>query len=553
MKFGIDMGHNAPPDVGASGIKQEDNLTKEVGSKVIDKLKSLGYEAINCTPTQASSVIDSVRKRVQIANSQGVQAYVSIHFNSFNRQANGTEVFAVSDAGRKLAQPVKDNLVALGFVDRGVKNGSHLYVLKNTYMPGILIECCFIDSVKDMGIYDSEKVANAIVKGLTGKDPAEEIDTTSQVSPETEEDILKLQQILNTLRIPDSNGRELVEDGSVGPATESATKKFNEIMGIGDTGRATAITWNAIGDIIAKPTLRPNHAEGFAVKYIEYRVGAEIDGVYDANTVDATRAYQAAQGLEADGIVGAITWDKLIGERKIPLAIKMLRDTVLKQQPIDSSEISDPLHKYGVKEGVQLVLESWTEEGNHVKVVLADETFNDFNTWYAFSDHIEIWKDGAPLQQEPEEEMPKTANRTDAFKLPGFASTFYLNDPIVPDGHFYWREALHGGQRIPKSRAHVNNIVALARRLEEVREKLGGRQITITSWYRPEPWNTRAGGAPFSRHKGGEAVDMLVAGMTGRQMASILSNWSGGMGIYRHYPNLLHLDIRPYRARWGGA
>jgi N-acetylmuramoyl-L-alanine amidase len=35
MKFGIDMGHNCPPkDIGASGVKQEDDLTKAVGTKL---------------------------------------------------------------------------------------------------------------------------------------------------------------------------------------------------------------------------------------------------------------------------------------------------------------------------------------------------------------------------------------------------------------------------------------------------------------------------------------------------------------------------------------
>ncbi|MFN5872190.1 MAG: cell wall hydrolase, partial [Aphanizomenon sp.] len=37
MKFGIDIGHNCPPDSGASGIKSEDRLTTEVGNKVISK------------------------------------------------------------------------------------------------------------------------------------------------------------------------------------------------------------------------------------------------------------------------------------------------------------------------------------------------------------------------------------------------------------------------------------------------------------------------------------------------------------------------------------
>lgn len=35
MKFGIDMGHNCPPDTGATGIKQEDALTKAVGTQLI--------------------------------------------------------------------------------------------------------------------------------------------------------------------------------------------------------------------------------------------------------------------------------------------------------------------------------------------------------------------------------------------------------------------------------------------------------------------------------------------------------------------------------------
>ena len=552
MKFAIDMGHNAYPDVGAAGVRIEDELTQEVGTKIIDKLVSLGYGAINCTPSKASSVIDSLRQRVNQANSQGADAYISIHFNSFNTKAHGTEVFAVSDGGKRLAKPVLDNLVSLGFTNRGVKDGSHLYVLKYTNMPAILIEGCFVDSPKDMDIYDPEKMANAIVKSLTGKDPVEKIDTSLEVSQESEARILELQKALNRLKFKDSSGREIIEDGALGPATESATKQFNTLMSLSESGRASALTWKAIEEILAQPTLRPNHPEGAAVRYIEFRVGAEINGVYDTPTVEAVKQYQVTHSLDVDGIVGKQTWEYFLGEEQIPLALKIMRDTVLKQEKIASDEITNPLHRYEIAEGTQLVLESWSEDDNHVQITLA-EPINDLKTWYAFVEHAEIWQNGKPLEIEPEEEEPKTKNRTDAFKLPGFSSTFYLNDPIVPGGHFYWREALHGGQRIPKYKSHVDNIIALATRLEDVRERLGGKPITITSWYRPEPWNSRAGGASQSRHKLGQAADILVNGMTGRQLASVLKDWSGGMGIYTHYPNLIHLDVRPYRARWGGA
>ncbi|TVQ64841.1 MAG: hypothetical protein EA366_00620, partial [Spirulina sp. DLM2.Bin59] len=62
MKYGIDMGHNAPPDVGASSrYGSEDRLTREVGTQVINKLRALGHEAVNCTPTSATSIMDSLR------------------------------------------------------------------------------------------------------------------------------------------------------------------------------------------------------------------------------------------------------------------------------------------------------------------------------------------------------------------------------------------------------------------------------------------------------------------------------------------------------------
>ena len=45
MKFGIDMGHNCHPhDTGASGIKQEDVLTKDVGTRLSAKLAAAGHK-----------------------------------------------------------------------------------------------------------------------------------------------------------------------------------------------------------------------------------------------------------------------------------------------------------------------------------------------------------------------------------------------------------------------------------------------------------------------------------------------------------------------------
>ena len=329
MKFGIDIGHNCPPDSGAEGIKSENKLTMEVGNKVIAKLENLGHTVIACKPNSARTVNQSLGSRCEKANSNRVDIFVSIHFNAFNGQANGTEVFAISDAGKKVAQKVLDEIVKLGFFNRGVKSGSHLYVLRRTNMPGILIECCFIDSAKDIQLYDGETMANAIVAGLTGKvantsvNPASDVpvnpvpnapvNTVIDEEQNKDKSILRLQKALNRLKITDKNNRTLVEDNSMGQATSSATEKFQRIVGVLPTGIAGNTTWDAINQILAKRVVQGTHTSGVIIRYLQYRVGADPDGIYGPQTEAGIKKFQQQNGLTADGIIGAITWQKLVG------------------------------------------------------------------------------------------------------------------------------------------------------------------------------------------------------------------------------------------------
>jgi N-acetylmuramoyl-L-alanine amidase len=184
MKFGIDMGHNCPPkDIGAVGIEQEDKLTKDVGTRLSQKLVAAGHSVINCTPSKAATVTESLRKRVDKANTNAVDIFVSIHFNkafsSIVDKPVGTEIYAVSNTGKAIARSVLNEIVKLGFKDRGIKN-TGFFVIKNTSMPAILIECCFLDSRPDMKLFDAETMAEAIKVGLIG-----DADDTSTVEPAT--------------------------------------------------------------------------------------------------------------------------------------------------------------------------------------------------------------------------------------------------------------------------------------------------------------------------------------------------------------------------------
>ncbi|MHB9925624.1 CBO1751 family endolysin [Clostridium botulinum] len=170
MKIGIDCGHTmSGEDYGAVGIKAESNLTREVGTKVIAKLKALGHTVINCYTDSCSSLNDSLSYRTNTANNNNVELYVSIHFNCFNSSAYGTEVFTYGGKELQQAREVLNNICALGYTNRGLKDGSSLYVLKHTKAKAMLIECCFCDNAGDMNRYNAENMANAIVKGLVGQ------------------------------------------------------------------------------------------------------------------------------------------------------------------------------------------------------------------------------------------------------------------------------------------------------------------------------------------------------------------------------------------------
>lgn len=125
-------------------------------------------------------------------------------------------------------------------------------------------------------------------------------------------DTLTLQKTLNRLKIRDSNGNSLAEDGSYGPLTKSAVRSFQEIMDILVDGKAGPQTWGVINQILAKPVTKKG-AKNVVVRYIQFRVGAAIDGSFGPETDRKVKEWQKNNGLVPDGSVGPKTWKALIG------------------------------------------------------------------------------------------------------------------------------------------------------------------------------------------------------------------------------------------------
>ncbi|ARC85627.1 N-acetylmuramoyl-L-alanine amidase family protein [Clostridium argentinense CDC 2741] len=171
MKIGIDYGHTLKGyDTGAigNGFKEQD-ITREVGKIVTSKLRALGHTVIECAIDSANSVNESLSYRVNKANSSNIDLFISIHVNAGGGQ--GTEIYTHNNDTFTEAQEILKNITALGFNKRGVKDGSNLYVIRNTKAKAMLIELFFIDSA-DVEIYIKvgvERIASAIVEGIVDK------------------------------------------------------------------------------------------------------------------------------------------------------------------------------------------------------------------------------------------------------------------------------------------------------------------------------------------------------------------------------------------------
>lgn len=290
MKIAVDLGHGIGQDRGAEGYITEESVINAVGILVITKLRALGHEVIEVRPTDVTSVSDSLIKRVSTANTNNVDLYVSLHANAGGGQ--GTEVYTYRGT-KEFVEAINalNNLVALGFVNRGIK-GSNLYVINHTNARAMLIEICFVDTKSDVEKYNSigpNTIADSIVKGLTG----ETIDTvaTVETTPTRPTTVSVVDSWVSALQ-NECNRQGFsnqIVDGLSGPNTLNGCP----LLKIGAKGNITKLLQDRLNDL------------GFNC--------GVADGIFGTKTYNAVLSLQRHFGLLADGVVGRNTWTKLLG------------------------------------------------------------------------------------------------------------------------------------------------------------------------------------------------------------------------------------------------
>lgn len=163
MKIVINAGHTKyGTGTGANGYLNESTETRKIAYELLKLLADSKHEAIPAVFDRSSN---NLKEAVTLANDADL--FVSIHLNA----GGGSGCEAYTWRGQQVEQAVKacSYLKKLGFKNRGVKDGSTLYVIKNTKCTAILIEVCFVDNKADAELFKQigySNIAKAIYSAI---------------------------------------------------------------------------------------------------------------------------------------------------------------------------------------------------------------------------------------------------------------------------------------------------------------------------------------------------------------------------------------------------
>lgn len=175
MKICISSGHGLKVR-GASGILDEVDEARLVTETLAGALYAAGHEVRTFHDDVSTSQDQNLHTITDWHNSTGPHDLdISVHFNAYEQtsKAMGTEVLYYSQ--KELARKLSEAIAKVGFIDRGPKQRTDLYVLSHCKAPAVLLEVCFVDSSADCQIYDEkydEIIANiaAVFDGATTTD-----------------------------------------------------------------------------------------------------------------------------------------------------------------------------------------------------------------------------------------------------------------------------------------------------------------------------------------------------------------------------------------------
>ena len=287
-------GHGgADPGAVANGMREKDsNLV--VMLKCKSEMERHGVKVI-CNRTKDVEV--SLADKVAQANKSDAEIALSFHSNAGGGDGFEVYYYSTSANGKKLAALCEKYVKQMGQNSRGLKSGNHLYFIKQTAMPAVLVESYFLDNKTDVKIGDTRAeqerfgvaYAKAVLEYLDiAYKPKEE---TKPAAPTKTPEKTPMITVLEWQKAA-------IKDGFRFPKFEADGEWGNECASV------------ARQAVVRK---RTTYMYKNLTTLVQKVVGVKQDGLCGPDTDKAIIAYQKKHGLTADGAVGIKSWKKMLG------------------------------------------------------------------------------------------------------------------------------------------------------------------------------------------------------------------------------------------------
>lgn len=261
-KVFLSAGHGgSDPGALGNGLKEKDiNLQIMLACQEV-----LLHHGLTVVCSRTTDEYDPVQQEVREANASGADIAFSIHTNAGGGDGSESFYWKTSSKGKKLAELCEKHVKAIGQNSRGVKTNNLMFT-RETTMPAVLSECAFIDTKKDIEavntVAEQKKFGVAYAKAIL---EFFGIKYVEEKKPEPQDSLPYMDDVEIVLHV--------LQSGSKGEQVETLQRLLNSLG---------------------------------------YPCG-DVDGIFGTKTKAALVMFQKGEKLEADGVVGKLTWGALLG------------------------------------------------------------------------------------------------------------------------------------------------------------------------------------------------------------------------------------------------
>lgn len=270
----------------------------------------------------------SINERIRRINSQNLTLLVTFAYNAYGdsfNNASGIETFyspqnPKATQSRNLAENLYNELIqGTQQTGRGVKT-LDVGVLSNVNCTSSLIEAGFMTNLRE-----AKLMINPLFQTEVGEEACHGVCNFLGVNYIPRNNLNNYPLLRNGSQgnfvyllqfILNQYGYNLSVDGIFGTRTLNAVREFQRNNSLSVDGLVGNNTWKTLLTLPPYPLLKQNY-RGAYVTFLQqllesnlYPVGG-IDGIFGTRTLNAVRAFQQANGLTVDGIVGNNTWNAL--------------------------------------------------------------------------------------------------------------------------------------------------------------------------------------------------------------------------------------------------